>query len=103
MRSVGVLRLLVIGLVIILACLNLCAMAENNGGITNGSGEIITVTTDDVDFTKIREEIDESWASTVTTFALMSVAAFVLITDALVKVLQRKTGRLHHFRLLAGP
>lgn len=90
MRSVGVRRLLVIGLVIILACLNLCAMAEDNGGITNGSGEIITETTDDVDFTKIREEIDESWASTVTTFALMSVAAFVVITVGGIVLLRKQ-------------
>ena len=80
MRSGGVRRFLIIGLVLILACLNLCAMAEDNGGVTNGSGEIITETTEDVDVARIREEIDESWASTITTFALISAAAFVVIT-----------------------
>lgn len=79
MRSGEVRRFLIIGLMIILVSLNLCAMAEDNGGITNGSGEIITETTDDVDVAKIREEIDESWASTLTAFVMMSVAAFVVI------------------------
>lgn len=84
-------RFLIIGLVIILTCLNLCAMAEGDGKFTNRSDEISV--TDNVDIEKIREEIDDSWAETLTTFVLMSLAVFFIITVGGIVLLRKRKNK----------
>ena len=84
MRNGKLRKFLAIGLVVVFFLFGVNAIAEESGLAEFESGETVAklTTSDSVDIDEIRKEIDESWASTITTFTMVGIAVFVVIIVA---------------------
>ena len=84
MRNGKLRKFLAIGLVVVFFLFGVNAIAEESGLAEFESGETVAklTTSDSVDIDEIRKEIDESWASTITTFTMGGIAVFVVIIVA---------------------
>ena len=84
MRNGKLRKFLAIGLVVVFFLFGMNAIAEGGGLAEFESGETVAklTTSDSVDIDKIRKEIDESWASTITTFTMGGIAVVVVVIVA---------------------
>ena len=84
MRNGKLRKFLALGLVVVFFLFGVNAIAEGGGLAEFESGEMVAelTTSDSADIDEIRKEIDESWASTISTFTMGGIAVFVVIIVA---------------------